>query len=91
MLLTHPKEGGQFIIRTQPPLIVGQVIKGDIEELIRQYQPIAVGKAYGQNEWAIFYAGMLAHYKFTGTAQEQADYLAKIMRKMSDFYFHFIK
>lgn len=89
MLLSHPTLGEQhFIIRTQPPIIIGQVVHGDIEELIRQYQPMAYGKPYEQNEWAVFYAGILAPYEWQGTAQEQADYLAKIMRKMSDFYLH---
>lgn len=92
MLLAHPTMDGQeFIIRTQEPIIIGQVVRGDVEQLIRDYSPIAVGKSYEQNEWAIFYAGMLAPYKFTGSGQEQADYLAKIMRKMSDFYLHLIK
>ena len=92
MLLTHPKLGGQqFIIRTQPPIIVGQVVKGNIEQLVREHQPQAVGKPYEHSEWAVFYVGLLQEYKWTGTAQEQAEYLAKIIRKMSDFYVNLIK
>lgn len=88
MLLTHPTLKQEFIIRTQPPLIVGQVVFGDIEQIIRDLQPTAVGKPYEQNEWAIFFVGKLDDKQMTGTAQEQADALAKIMRKMSDFYLY---
>jgi hypothetical protein len=87
MLLTHPLNEGEFIIRTKPPIIVGQVVKGDIDDLIREYQPMAYGRPY-DHSFAIFYAGLLASYEWSGTPQEQADYLAKIMRKMSDFYLH---
>lgn len=91
MLLTHPTLPGQeFIIRTQPPIIVGQIVHGDVQELVRKFQPIAVGKPYEQNEWAVFYAGLLAPYEWVGTTQEQADYIAKVMRKMSDFYLNMI-
>lgn len=88
MLLTHPMQSGEFIIRTQPPIIIGQIVRGNIEQMIRDYQPIAVGKPYEQNEWAIFFAGKIDKERMSGTAQEQADWLAKIMRKMSDFYLH---
>lgn len=92
MLLTHPTmRGAEFIIRTQPPIIVGQVVKGNIEQMIRAHQPIAVGKELEQNDWAVFFAGKLDTEPMTGTAQEQADQLAKIMRKMSDFYLNQIK
>jgi hypothetical protein len=86
MLLTHPTISGEFIVRTQPPIIIGQVVRGDIEQMIRDYKPMAVGKPYEQNEWAVFFAGKLDAAPLTGTVQEQADQLAKIMRKMSDFY-----
>lgn len=89
MMLSHPTMDGQhFIIRTQPPIILGQVVRGNIEQMILDYQPIAYGKPYEQNEWAVFFAGKLDSDPLTGTAQEQADQLAKIMRKMSDFYLH---
>jgi len=91
MLLTHPATPGEFIIRTYPPIIVGQVVRGNIENLIRECQPISVGKPYEQNEWAIFFCGKLDSEPMTGTAQEQADFLGKIMRKMSDFYLHQLK
>lgn len=91
MLLTHPTLSGEFIIRTQPPIIVGQVVKGNIEEMIRHHQPIAVGKPYEVNEWAVFFAGKLDREPLAGTTQEQTNQLAKIMRKMSDFYLHQIK
>lgn len=90
MLLTHPTIPGQeFIVRTQPPIIVGQVVRGDVEQLIRDHQPIAVGKPYEKNEWAIFFCGKLDKEPMSGSAQEQADKLAKTMRKMSDFYLNF--
>lgn len=85
-LLDPSMPGVEFILRTQPPIILGQAVHGDIEELIRQHQPVAVGKVLDQNEWAIFFAGKLDKEPMAGTAQEQADQLAKIMRKMSDFY-----
>lgn len=89
VLLTNPSNPGvSFILRTQPPIILGHVVKGNIEELIRLHQPIAVGKAYENNEWAVFFAGKLDSEPMTGTAQEQSEQLAKIMRKMSDFYLH---
>lgn len=88
MLLTHPQLAGEFIIRTQPPIIVGQVVHGDVEQLIRDYQPMAVGKEYENNDWAVFFCGKLDESQLNGTAQEQADQLAKIIRKMSDFYLH---
>lgn len=91
MMIAHPQVAGEFIIRTQPPIMVGQVVHGDVEQLIREYQPLAVGKPYEQNEWAVFFAGKLDATPMIGTAQEQADQLAKIMRKMSDFYFNQIK
>lgn len=91
MMITHPQVAGEFIIRTQPPLIVGQILHGDVEQLIRDHQPMAVGKPYEQNEWAVFFCGKLDAEPMTGTAQEQADQLAKIMRKMSDFYLNQIK
>lgn len=87
MMITHPTLSGEFIIRTQPPIIVGQVVKGNIEELVKHHQPTAYEKAY-EADWAVFYAGLLAEFDWQGTTQEQADYLAKIMRKMSDFYLH---
>lgn len=86
LLLDPSNEGVEFIIRTQPPIIIGQVVRGNIEQMIRDYQPIAVGKPYEQNELAVFYAGKIDAAPLIGTAQEQADHLAKIMRKMSDFY-----
>lgn len=61
---------------------------GDVNALIIEYQPIAVGKFYENNEWAIFFAGKLDDTPLIGTAQEQADRLGKIMRKMADFYNH---
>lgn len=88
LLLDPSNSGVEFIIRTYPPIIVGQVVRGDIEQMIRDYQPMAVGKPYEQNEWAVFYAGKIDAAPLIGTAQEQADHLAKIMRKMSDFYLH---
>lgn len=88
MLITHPLNEGVFIIRTQPPIIVGQVVRGNIEQLIRDYQPLLVGKPYEQNEWAVFFYAKLDDAAMIGTAQEQADQLAKIIRKMSDFYLH---
>lgn len=88
MMITHPTVPGEFIIRTQPPIIVGQVVKGNIEQMIRDYQPMAVGKELEQNGWAVFFAGKLDKEPLTGTAQQQADQLAKVMRKMSDFYLH---
>lgn len=91
MTLTHPTSSDVFIIRTQPPIIVGQVVYGNIEQLIRDRQPVAVGKAYEQNEWAVFFFGKLDSELMSGSAQEQADKLAKIMRKMSDFYLNQIK
>ena len=88
MILTHPTISGEFIIRTQPPILLGQVVRGNIEQMIRDYQPIAVGKPFEQNEWAVFFAGKLDHEPLIGSAQQQADQIAKIMRKMSDFYLH---
>jgi len=91
LLLDPSNPGVEFIERTQPPIIVGQIVRGNIEQMIRDLQPIAVGKPLDQNEWAVFFAGKLDKEPMTGTAQEQADQLAKIMRKMSDFYLHQIK
>ncbi|HYD92028.1 MAG TPA: hypothetical protein VEA37_11155 [Flavobacterium sp.] len=91
LLLDPSNPGVEFIIRTQPPIILGQVVHGNVEQKIRDHQPIAVGKPYEQNEWAVFFAGKLDKEPLAGTAQEQADQLAKIMRKMSDFYLHLKK
>lgn len=89
VFLNDPSNTGViFILRTQPPVILGQVVKGDIEQIIKDLQPIAVSKPYDQNEWAVFLIGKLDSEPLTGTAQQQADKLAKIMRKMSDFYQH---
>lgn len=88
VLLTHPMMSEKFILRTKEPIVLGQIVIGNIEDLIRQYQPIAVGKVYECNEWAVFFSGILSPYKFEGTGQQQADALARIMRKMSDFYFY---
>lgn len=88
LLLDPSNPGVEFILRTQPPIILGQVVRGNIEQLIRDYQPMAVGKPYEQNEWAVFFAGKLDREPLIGTAQEQSDQLAKIARKMSDFYLH---
>ncbi len=91
MLLTHPKDGMRFILRTQPPLVIGQIVSGDIERLIKDNQPMAVGKPLERNDIAVFYCGLLAPYKWPEDAQAHADQLARIMRKMSDFYLHFVE
>lgn len=86
MLMTTPKLEQEFIICTKTPIIVGQVVFGDVEEMIREHQPFAVGKPYEQNEWAVFGVGKLDDANFDGTTQEQADAMAKVLREMSDFY-----
>lgn len=88
LLLDPSNPGVEFVLRTQPPIILGQVVRGNVEKMIREYQPMAVGKPYEQNEWALFFAGKLDREPLVGTTQEQADQIAKIMRKMSDFYLH---
>ena len=80
-----------LIIHTQAPMIIGQVVHGDVHELIKEYKPMAVGKLLDSYNWAVFYSGMLSGFEFTGTTQEYADLIAKIMREMSDYYFEYLQ
>lgn len=80
-------DGLTFIIHTQPPRFAAQVIICQGEEYMEIQRHFA---AYGRTDYGDYSAviGIVEMWDSlpTGTPQDQADLLAKIMRRCADWY-----
>jgi hypothetical protein len=98
MIAENPMTGSQlFIIHTGSPYVMAEVHEfhsEDENEILKCQQQYSIGgKTTFETKTALIGAVMMVpDEKFSSySAQEQADKLASLMRRMSDWYYAFLK
>lgn len=89
----HPAmPGEEFLIRTKPPLIVCQVLHFNTVDDMDRFivaNKVTCGAKQFDGKVLTAYCGMLSSYDWKDkTADEVAQKMAAIVRRMSDWYHH---